>query len=171
MYNARCQRARGSGIVRAMAKGGFWDYQDYWKTVTSGRSWFDAEWKQRRDINDLETAEAQTAYDVSSLQVAIGQMQKKLLELSVTTIVMAQVLEEAKLLDLAQLHARIDAELENLRPKPAPMPQSPPEPHPTKAKPLDTPVACGKCGTSVPSSRTTITERYGTVCDRCAESM
>jgi hypothetical protein len=154
MYNATCHRACDSGIVRRMAKGGFWDYQDYWKTVTSSRGWFDSEWKQRRDINDLEIVEAMTQDQVTSLQLALGQAQKQLLELSMTVVVMSELLAEAGALDTAKLHARIDAELEALRPK-----------VPVGAKV----VTCARCGQQVAETATTITERYGTVCDRCAE--
>jgi len=146
-----------------MAKGGFWDYQDYWGTVTSGSFWFDAEWKQRRDLNDLDAAGQAVRYDVQSLSTALAQAQKQMLELSMTVVVMAQMLQEAGHLDLDAMHARIDTELEKLRPKAPP----PLEAHPAKPHPLDTPVLCTKCGKMVPASRTTITEA-GTVCDNCA---
>ncbi|HEY1556992.1 MAG TPA: hypothetical protein VGF94_19290 [Kofleriaceae bacterium] len=152
-----------------MTKGGFWDFQDYWQTVTSSSFWFDSEWKQRRDINNLEIAESEVQYEVGSLGVALGQIQKQMLELSMTVVVMSQVLHEAGALDVPKLQARIDAELEKLRPKPKPQQPQVVVAHPTKAKPPDTQVPCQRCGASVPSSRTTITERYGTVCDDCAE--
>ncbi len=152
-------------MMPRMAKGGFWDYQDYWNTVTSSSYWFDAEWKQRRDINEVERQEYALAEQMTMLGSALAQAQKQLLELSMTTVVMAQMLAEAGTLDTDRLHARIDAELDKLKPKVAPL-----EPHPVKAKPLDTPTTCGRCGKSVPQSRTTITEKYGTVCDSCAET-
>ena len=160
MYNAFGHDAR-------MPNRGFWDFEGYWQTLTSGSLWFDSEWKQRRDINGLEAVEEQTMYDVGKLSNAVAQMQKQMLELSMTVVVMSQVLHEAGALDVPKLQARIDAELDKLRPKP--QPPTPVQAHPTKAKPVDTTVTCARCGNSVPSSRTTITERYGTVCDACAE--
>ena len=152
-----------------MARGGFWDFQGYWQTVTSGSYWFDAEWKQRRDINMLEAEEMQVVNDLGTLQTALGQAQKQLFELSMTVVVMAQMLEEAGHLDTNALHERIDAELDKLRrPKPVPAPAPAPiAAAPSKPKVHDTPVACGRCGKTVPSSQTTITAS-GTVCDSCA---
>jgi len=165
MYNAFGHDAR-------MPNRGFWDFDGYWSTLTSGSLWFDSEWKQRRDINSLEAAEEQTMFDVSKLGAAIAQVQKQMLELSMTVVVMSQVLHEAGALDVPKLQARIDAELDKLKPKPRPQPQpsATNAAHPSKAKPVDTGVTCARCGASVLSSRTTITER-GTVCDACAEKM
>jgi len=163
MYNA-------FGHSAGMPKGGFWDFQDYWQTVTSGRFWFDTEWKQRRDINDLEAVEQQMQYDVSSVGNGVAQLQKQVLELSMTVVVMSQMLHEAGVVDVAKLQERIDAEMEKLRPK-RPQPAAATtgiEAHPAKPKPVDTPVTCARCGQSVLSSHTTITAN-GTVCDSCAE--
>lgn len=146
-----------------MARGGFWDFENYWSTVTSGSFWFDGEWKQRRDINMLEAVEQANQIDISMLQSALAQAQKQMLELSMSVVVMAQMLQEAGQLDLDKLHARLDAELERIRPKPQPAIDA----HPAKARPQDFAVQCAKCGRTVPSSQTTITEA-GTHCDTCA---
>jgi formylmethanofuran dehydrogenase subunit E len=77
------------------------------------------------------------------------------------------MLGEAGAFDIAKLQSRIDAEIEKLRPKPRAAASTVVEAHPTKPKPLDTPVTCARCGKTVPSSRTTITAA-GTMCDTCA---
>jgi formylmethanofuran dehydrogenase subunit E len=145
-----------------MARGSFWDYEGYWSTLTSSSYWFDANWKQRRDINRAETAEQQLQYDVNGLRSALGQMQQQMLDLSVAVVVLTQMLQESGQLDVEALHARLDAELAKLRSVPRPN-----EANPTKAPPPDLPVQCAKCGRTVPSSKTTITEA-GTLCDGCA---
>jgi formylmethanofuran dehydrogenase subunit E len=145
-----------------MARGSFWDYQDYWSTITSSSSWFDAEWKQRRDLNRVESDAQQLQLDANVQRQALGQMQQQMLELSMTVVVLTQMLQESGHLDVEALHTRLDAELEKLRPVRRAI-----EAHPTKAPPPDAPVQCAKCGRSVPSTKTTITES-GTVCDSCA---
>lgn len=145
-----------------MAKAGFWDFDGYWQTIMSSSYWFDSEWKQRRDINELQVEEAQVETDLSRVRVALAQTQRQVMELSLTIVVMARLLQEAGQLDLDAVHAKVDAELEKLRPKPAPIVA-----HPGKSRPPDVQVTCARCGALVMSSGTTITEK-GTVCDSCA---
>jgi hypothetical protein len=84
---------------------------------------------------------------------------------------MSQMLGEAGALDIPVLQARVEAEIDKLRPQPPP-----PAPavsasvaHPVKAPPPVTQVRCDRCGKTVASTHTTITAN-GTLCDGCAQS-
>src|SRR5690348_18261450 len=107
MYRADRRGARGVRHDAGMAKGGFWDFDGYWQTVLSSSYWFDSEWKQRRDINELQVEEAQVETDLARVRVALAQTQRQMMELSLTVVVMAQLLQEAGHLDLAAVHARV----------------------------------------------------------------
>jgi hypothetical protein len=165
---------------RRMAKGGFWDFENYWSTVTSGSFFFDAEWKQRRDINSLEAADQHLQAGVMSVGARLAQTQEQVFHLSMMVYVLSSMLHEAGLLDGQTLQARVDAEIAKVRPPPPPPmvdPWAAKPASPAPAAPVGEPyrdrhetqptVPCARCGAVVPTSQTTITEN-GTVCDPCA---
>lgn len=144
---------------------GFWD------------SFFDSDYRQRSDINDLRDSNADVAAGLHTVNTHAFRLQRQVTDLSVLVSVLVKLLEETGQLDAKILRYRVEAELEAMAAArsqggPAslgetlraggPSSGSPPEPQaPT------TPTTCGRCGQVVPANRTTITES-GVVCDRCA---
>jgi hypothetical protein len=124
--------------------------------------WGDSEWRQRQDI---DSAFATEASDMAFVTAQIRQLKTEIADLQHTVAALMKVLAEMGQLDPRAVQLRVEAELEAMKPPPAP-PRAP-DAYPHKAKPVDTPVQCARCGDRVPSSRTTITEQ-GTLCDRCA---
>jgi formylmethanofuran dehydrogenase subunit E len=137
---------------------GFWD------------TFFDNDYRQRTDINDVRADTAYVAADVDALRGQVMRLQRQLGDLSVLVSVLVRVLQESGAVDPKVLRYRVEAEIENLAvargermytPAPAHV-ANPPEPQaPT------VPTTCGKCGQTVPANRTTITEA-GVLCDGCA---
>lgn len=83
--------------------------------------WFDSEWRQRDDINDLAAESGATAYGVEILQQQVAQLRPMVFELSATVAVLVKMLAEAGQLDTKVLQYRVEAELEERRhPKPPP---------------------------------------------------
>lgn len=162
-------------MLRGMPKGLF---EGYWNTVTSRSYFWDTEWRQRRDINDLEGAEVALESNQNQLAAANAQLHRHVMDLTMTVAVLVQLLEEAGHVDSKALRARVEAEIAKSRPAAAPVVDPWAQPGaapaaPAVAKPVAKPapvaaqVTCVKCGATVPASRTTITEA-GTVCDKCA---
>lgn len=117
--------------------------------------WFDSEWKQRDDINELQGTAGAAAYSAEMAQQHLAQLRPLVFELSATVAVLVKMLAEAGQLDPKVLQYRIEAELEarrNWRPAPPP----PPSPIPN--------IKCVRCGREVPPS-TTIMTADGAVCD------
>jgi len=126
---------------------------------------FDSEYRQRTDIGSLQDQEQQVALDLGMQGKRIADLEHQIHDLGMTLAALMKVMSEMGQLDARAVKLRVEAELEAMRP-PAPAPRKV-EAHPHKEKPADFPVKCDKCGQTVPSSRTTITER-GTMCDTCA---
>lgn len=139
-------------------------------------SFFDNDYRQREDINDLRTTASDVAAGLHGVATQVARLQRQVTDLSVLVGVLVKLLEETGGLDAKVLRYRVEAELEALAAARAQGPRSlgetlraggagdasPPEP----AVPT-TPTTCGKCGAVVPANQTTITE-IGVVCDRCA---
>jgi hypothetical protein len=132
------------GIIAAMPVT-FWD------------RFFDTEYRQRTDIGALQDSDAQTAYDVQTLARRVDHLETLLAALM-------KVMSEMGQLDPRAVKVRVEAELEAMRP---PAPVTTPTINPAKTPTPSFPVKCDRCGNSVPSTRTTITEA-GTLCDKCA---
>jgi hypothetical protein len=145
MYNARRHRARGSVHDAAMAVG-FFDL------------FFDDDYRQRSDINDLRDQEWRIATDVAGLSAQVEKLQGQLHDLSMTVAVLLKMLGEAGTVDPKIVRYRVEAEIEELEARR--------EEAAKNHQGSTVPVTCAKCGASVPANRTTITER-GTICDRC----
>ena len=106
--------------------------------------------------------------------------QRQIFELSVTMGVLAEMLQEAGLLDADALQSRTAAALEKAQQHTAPLPE-PWVPKPSSAAPVtaqtgdpyrSAPIAeptasCGRCGRVVAERLTVITEK-GVICDLCA---
>ncbi|MFN0245769.1 MAG: hypothetical protein ACKV2T_02605 [Kofleriaceae bacterium] len=119
--------------------------------------WFDNEWKQRDDINDLAGQAGAAAYGVEMLQHQLGQLRPMLFELSATVAVLVKMLAEAGQVDPKVIQHRVDAELEARRTwRPPPAQPSPPAPLPA--------IRCTRCGRDVAPARTIMTAD-GAVCD------
>jgi hypothetical protein len=117
--------------------------------------WFDSEWRQRDDINDLAGTAGAAAYGVEVLQEQLRQLRPLVFELSATVAVLVKMLAEAGQVDPKVIQYRVEAELEarrNWRPPPPP----PPSPIP--------PIRCTRCGRDVLPERTIMTAD-GAVCD------
>jgi len=135
---------------------GFWD------------SFFDSDYRQRSDINEMRDTAFYVANDLETLRGACGTLQRQVHDLSVLVTVLVRILEESGQVDTKVLRYRVEAELDaiaaarGLAPAPVTTSGSPAhEPAPT------VPTRCTKCGQTVPANRTTITE-LGVVCDVCA---
>jgi hypothetical protein len=158
-----------------MAKKGL--FEDYWKTMFSPSNIFDAEWRQRRDLNELQDTAAQLEGSLTQVGVANVQLRRHVEDLTTTLGVLLQYLEETGHVDAAALQQRIEAAITASHPPTTDIPDpwhaksaaaAPPPPAVDDKPVVEATVACAKCHASVPVSRTTITERFGTVCDRCA---
>jgi hypothetical protein len=136
-------------------------------------SFFDSDYRQRSDINDLRDQLA-IASDTSHVVQATSVLSRQIQDLSVLVSMLVRLLEESGHVDGKMLRYRVEAELEAMQAARMGNPTSlndalhggasggpRPEPPPT------TPVLCRKCMKSVPANRTTITE-IGEVCDECA---
>jgi len=140
------------GIIAAMPVT-FWD------------RFFDSEYRQRTDIGALQDMEMQTASDMGRVAHQIDRLDGRIHELETLLAALMKVMSEMGQLDPRAVKLRVEAELEAMRP-PAPAPH-PVAVHPAKTPTPSYPVKCDRCGNSVPSTQTTITEA-GTLCDKCA---
>lgn len=120
---------------------------------------FDSEYRQRGDINTLQMTEGALESDVVAMSERIRALRMQVNDLSLTVAVLVKMLQEQNVVDPKVLHYRVEAELDALRPPPQQLGARQPVP--------DVPVTCERCGTVVPSSKTTITAA-GTLCDKCA---
>lgn len=147
---------------------GFWDM------------FFDSEYRQRADINDLRDLETNIAYDVASLGTHTSQLRRQVHDLSMTVAVLVKMLEEVGQIDAKTLRYRVEAEVEAMAAAAKAAHAVAPDnlnqmlhassaAQPAHAKPPTTLVTCVQCGATVPANQTTITAR-GTVCDRCEAS-
>jgi hypothetical protein len=141
---------------------GFWDM------------FFDSDYRQRSDINDLREQLA-VATDTSHLARAAGTLSRQVQDLSILVSLLVRMLEESGHLDGKTLRYRVEAELENMRAaREAFGPMSMGDAlrsgggshQPVEVAPPTTPTMCMKCGQTVPQNRTVITAT-GVVCDRC----
>jgi hypothetical protein len=131
--------------------------------------WFDSEYRQRRDINSLQMEESALADTMATLSGRINTLRGQVNDLSLTVAVLVKMLQEANVADPKVLQYRVQAEkeaiadaaAEHARALAAAAHVSPLKPPPPVFQ-----VRCDGCGNTVPSTRTTITER-GTLCDVC----
>src|SRR5678815_1349981 len=72
---------------------------------------FDNEWKQRSDLNALDTRADAMSSNVSGLDGQVRRMSGQLVELAATVRVLVRKLEETGQLDRAKLAAEIKAEI------------------------------------------------------------
>ena len=144
---------------------GFWDL------------FFDSDYRQRSDINELRDQLAH-ATDTSHLARAAGTLTRQVQDLSLLVSMLVRMLEESGHVDGKVLRYRVEAELENMRAARESMgPMSMGDAlraggassEPQEAPPPTTPTMCTRCGQTVPQNLTTITAS-GVVCDRCAAS-
>lgn len=121
--------------------------------------WFDNEWKQRDDINELQGTAGAAAYGVEVLQAQVAQLRPLVFEMSATVAVLVKMLAEAGHLDPNVLQSRIKAEIEERRNwRPPPPPPAGPLPN----------ITCTRCGRERRPEDTLMTAD-GAVCDpRCA---
>jgi hypothetical protein len=136
---------------------------------------FDSDYRQREDINELRVALATTT-DTSQLQRSVGTLQMKVRSLETLVTVLVKMLEDAGQLDAKVLRYRVEAEIEAqeaLRREAGVMSMGEAfQSHAQAAAPVETPppttpTLCARCGQTVPQNQTTITAT-GTICDRCA---
>jgi hypothetical protein len=164
MYNVELHGARRSGHDAGMAVG-FWDM------------FFDSDYRQRSDINELRDQLA-TAADHSQVVAATSTMARQIQDLSVLVSMLVRMLEESGHVDGKVLRYRVEAELDNMRAAresfgATSMSEalraggSSASSSPVEAPPPTTPTLCTKCKKTVPANRTTITAD-GVVCDQCA---
>ena len=131
------------------------------------RFW-DSEYRQRTDIEDIRDMGAAVANDIGLIGNDVMKLKRQVEDLTVLCSVLVKMLEESNHLDNKTLRYRVEAELDRMHPErsiiAAAVPTSnaspAPEPPPT------TPTKCSKCGKMVPANRTNITEA-GVVCDDC----
>jgi hypothetical protein len=120
--------------------------------------WFDSEWRQRDDINDLAAESGATAFSVDALQRQVAQLRPMVYELSATVAVLVKMLAEAGQLDPTVVQYRVEAELEERR-NPAPRPPQAPD-----APDAPRMIHCSKCLRMVHAERTIMTAN-GAICD------
>jgi hypothetical protein len=144
---------------------GFWDL------------FFDSEYRQRADINELRELESNIVYDVASLGTYTSQLRRQVHDLSMTVAVLVKMLEEVGQIDAKALRDRVEAEVQAMAAAAKAAHAGEPDnlnqmlqagsaAKPAPAKPPTTLVTCVQCGATVPANQTTITAR-GTICDRC----
>jgi hypothetical protein len=135
--------------------------------VTFWDRFFDSDFRQRTDIGALQDRENQVALDVGEQAHHIERLDRRVHELELLLSALMKVMSEMGQLDPRAVKMRVEAELEAMRPL-APAPRAPAAAaHPAKTPTPSYPVRCDKCGNTVSSTQTTITER-GTLCDKCA---
>ncbi len=130
------------------------------------RFW-DSDYRQRTDIEDLRDSSEYVAMDVQRLGALVTNLQRQVSDLSMLASVLVKMLGESGQLDAKTLRYRVEAELEAAaaaRMAPPPVAGNAP---PKAEPPPTTPTTCAKCKKVVPANRTTITEA-GTICDECA---
>jgi hypothetical protein len=155
MYNVGLHGARRPGMMGGMPAT-FWD-----------RFW-DSEYRQRTDIEDIRDIGSAVAYDLGRIGGEVQILRRQVDDLTVLCSVLVKMLEETNHVDSKTLRYRVEAELDRMHPErsilaaaiPASNASPAPEPPPT------TPTKCSKCGTMVPANRTNITAE-GVVCDNC----
>ena len=142
---------------------GFWDM------------FFDSDYRQREDINELRQQLA-ISTDTSQLQRVVGTLQNKVRGLETLVSVLVKMLEEAGQLDAKVLRYRVEAEIESqeaarreagVTSMSDALQGQAHAANPVEAPPPTTPTICSRCGQTVPQNLTTITAS-GTICDRCA---
>jgi hypothetical protein len=130
---------------------------------------FDSDYRQRSDINDVRgeaaDARAMVAHTSHLLSEQIAKQMQQIRDLHTLTSVMARILIDSGVIDEKVLRYRLEAELEAEAERRAPKPLLR-EKQPVEEPPPATPTVCAKCGTTVPAHQTVITAD-GTVCDRC----
>lgn len=132
---------------------------------------FDSDYRQRSDINDVrgEAAEARAMVAETSafFSAQLAKQRDQIRDLSMLASVLVKMLIESGVVDETVLRYRVEAELEALAERNAPKrTTSGSEPSPVEEPPPSTPTVCSRCGTTVPAHQTVITAD-GTVCDRC----
>ena len=109
---------------------------------------FDSEYRQRQDINALESMETSIAGDVAVVGAQLRRLQVSFRELSATTAVLMEMLAEAGQLDPKVVRYRVEAKLEEMLAPPA----------------GPSTVRCVLCGRDVPAASTLVTGD-GPTCD------
>ncbi|MCX5743194.1 MAG: hypothetical protein NT062_11940 [Proteobacteria bacterium] len=134
---------------------------------------FDSEYRQRDDINDLRDRESSLAGDLSALGQQNAMLRQQVHELSMVVNVLVKMLEEAGHVEAKILRYRVEAELDaqaaqrsNAPGLGASLYGAPADDRPVDAPPPTTPTTCSRCGAQVPANLTVITAD-GVVCDRC----
>lgn len=129
---------------------------------------FDNDYRQREDINELRSALA-SGMDTSYLQHTIGMLQTKVRGLETLVSVLVKMLEESGQLDAKVLRYRVEAEIESQEAARREATVGSTSGNPVEVPPPSTPTMCARCGKTVPQNLTTITVA-GVICDRCAAS-
>jgi len=137
-------------------------------------TFFDSDYRQRSDINDVRDDAAEARHMVAEASQFFGQriteLQKQVRDLTVLSSVLTKMLIESGVVDETVLRYRLEAELEAAIERAKPRPYvSTAEVWPVEAPPHATPTVCSKCGKTVPAHQTVITAE-GTMCDGCGAS-
>src|SRR5262245_24980276 len=106
---------------------------------------FDSDWQQRRDIENLreQLADSYAAQATAASAASyagghtIGELRQQIHELSVTVMILVDILAETGGLDRDKLRARVEGVLENSRP------ERPSMPDPWRPAPDEPPVGTG----------------------------
>lgn len=125
----------------------------------------DSPWQRRMDI---DRALENEAADFSQLMFQVQRLSQELHEAQLTLAALMKVMSEMGQLDPRTVQLRVEAEIEAMKPRPAPvMPPPASVVNPVKPPPPELQVRCDRCGKTVSSTHTTITAS-GTLCDSCA---
>jgi len=134
-------------------------------------TFFDSDYRQRSDINDVQMDAAEARAMVAETSAVLGAQlaaqRDQIRDLSMLTSVLARMLIEGGIVDEKILRYRVEAELESHAERIAAKASTAgSEPAPVDEPPPTTPTTCVRCGVTVPANLTVITAD-GTVCDRC----
>ena len=137
-------------------------------------TFFDSEYRQRSDINDVRGEAAEARAMVAETSAIFGEKIRsqatQIRDLSMLVSVLAKMLMESGAIDEKVLRYRVEAEMEALAERTAAQNAarfaSTSETRPVEAPPPSTPTVCAKCGKTVPANLTVITAD-GTLCDSC----
>lgn len=135
---------------------------------------FDSEYRQRSDINEVRGDAAEARAMVAETSAFLGEKIRtqatQIRDLHMLVSVMARMLIDAGIVDEKVLRYRLEAEMEadieRRAAQNAARFASTSEPRPVEAPPPATPTVCAKCGKTVPAHQTVITAD-GTLCDSC----
>jgi hypothetical protein len=138
-----------------MGRIGFWqllldDKLSYWEAQRINEA------ADAADIAHAAAADAQ--YSIASAQNRMDALSREVIMLRTALTVLTKTLKDTKVLDDKLLDARLEAAMEEVFPRPEPVPAQPP--------PGERPYVCLRCRQTVPARTTTMTAD-GPVCERC----